>query len=180
MANLQTDRPDSPGYDHTAAMLLDPTAPVPNPATDLLPGEARLDTVFNPYYGEVEAGTPPLPYLAALPIPAIDDIQAAVDDARVVLDGEMQTRIEVLTGKRFQQKTGEPRPKEELDRIKKGREERDRKAKEQEKERKAKADADRAERKARGEDTSEEEAREAAREKDAHEREQPTAKAVRK
>jgi len=173
MANVQTDRPDSPGYDPTVAMLTDPTAPVPNPATDLMPGEARLDTVWNPYYGEVEAGTPPLAYLAFMPIPDINDVQAAVDDARVILDGEMQTRIEVLTGKRFQQKLAEPRSKESLDQIKKGREERERKAKKQEEERKAKADADKREAVARGETNEDEvrdrekerEAREAAREK---------------
>ena len=154
MANV--DRPDSPDYDPTVAMLADPTAPVPNPATDLMPGEARLDTVFNPYYGEVEAGTPPLAYLAFLPIPHLDDVQAAVDESRVILNGEMQTRIEVLTGKRFQQKAAEPRSKEEQERIKKGREERERKAKKQEEERKAQADADR---KARGDDDEDEEDR---------------------
>lgn len=151
---MQTERPDSPDYDNTVAMLTDPTAPIPNPATDLLPGEARLDTTPNPYYGEVEAGTPPLAYLAFLPIPNLTDIQAAVDDARVILNGEMQTRIEVLTGKRFQQKTGEARPKEELDKIKKGREKREREAKKQDEERKAKAEA---ERKARGDDEDEDE-----------------------
>ena len=152
MANVSA--PDSPNYDPTVAALTDPTAPVPNPATDLMPGEARLDTVWNPYYGEVEAGTPPLAYLAFLPIPHIDEVQAAVDESRVILTGEMQTRIEVLTGKRFQQKDQGARPKEELDKIKKGREERDRKAKKQEEERKAKAEADR---KARGDDEDEDE-----------------------
>jgi hypothetical protein len=115
--------------DPAVAQMFDPSLVLPNPATDLLPGEARLDTIPDDFYGEVESGAPPRAYLAVQPEVDLDAVQAAVEEGRVWLDGEKQTRIEVLTGKRLQARAAQPRSKEEQDRIKKGREEREKEAK---------------------------------------------------
>ena len=112
-----------------------------NPATDLRPGESGINLKDDPYYGKVDAGATPKPDAKPGPGDSKADaksgskgkvagageagesareatnekvvaLQEKIDEGVHALDGEEQNHVEVLTGKRLQQKTLEPRPPE--------------------------------------------------------------------
>ena len=116
-----------PGPDTRAGAMEDPRTDPKSPTT-LLPGESEVATREDEYDGEVEKGIPPLPYLSFGPEVDAEQVERDVENDRAILSGEMQTRIEVLTGKRLQQKEGDPKKMREQE--KQNNEEREQKARE--------------------------------------------------
>jgi hypothetical protein len=72
---------------------------------DLLPGETGLDLKPDPYFGMVDVGAGgPVKPKAESPRATAYREQRAIDSGRKLLDGDEQNRVEVLTGKRLQQR----------------------------------------------------------------------------
>ena len=95
----------------TRTSMLDEQGPA------LLPGEAKLSTKRDPFYGEVEIGPGPTTPGGTLPKQEssrarANRLQREVDAGVHVLDGEEQNHVEVLTGKRLQQRA--PGKREDL------------------------------------------------------------------
>jgi len=72
---------------------------------DLLPGETGLDLKRDPYFGMVDVGAGgPVKPKAESPRAMAFREQRDVNSGRKLLDGDEQNRVEVLTGKRLQQR----------------------------------------------------------------------------
>jgi hypothetical protein len=79
--------------------------------TALLPGEDHINLKPDPYYGAVDVGDAPTRTLET-PRHEGARLQREINAGRHALDGHEQNRIEVLTGKRLQQR--EPTKREDL------------------------------------------------------------------
>jgi len=76
----------------------------------LLPGEDHLTLTRDPYYGMVDLGGPGArPQKPETPRAQAFRLQREVNAGIHALDGDEQNRVEVLTGKRLQQRASPPR-----------------------------------------------------------------------